>query len=77
MPNALLDLNTGRIIDGGLNVSLIYLVCVCQVSPSLSFCAGYSFSTFSLTWSSCYILLSVGDEPGIADSSMYFSNFCI
>ena len=73
MPNTLFDLNAGGIIDGGLNVSLVDLVnsgCVCGVSPSLSFCAGYSFNTSSLTWSSHDILLSVDDEPRIADSSM-------
>ena len=73
MPNALFGLDAGRIIDGGLNVSLVDLVnsgCVCEVSLSLSFCAGHSFSTSSLTWSSHDILLSVGDEPGISDSSM-------
>ena len=74
MPNALFDLDAGRIIDSGLNVSLFDLVnsgCVCEVSSSLSFCAGYSFSTSNLTWSSHDILLSVDDEPGIADSLMY------
>ena len=73
IPNALFDLDAGRIVDGGLNVSLVDLVncgSVCEVSLSLSFCAGYSFSTSSLTWSSRNILLSVGDEPRIADSSM-------
>ena len=73
MPNALFGLNAGGILDGGLNVSLVDLVnsvCVCEVSPSLSFCDGYSFSISSLTWSSHDILLLVGDEPGIADSSM-------
>ena len=66
-------LDAGRIIDGGLNVSLVDLVnsgCTCEVSLSLSFCAGYSFSTSSLTWSSHDILLSVGDEPRISDSLM-------
>ena len=37
---------------------------------AMSFCAGYSFSTSSLTWSSHDILLSIGDEPRIADSLM-------
>ena len=66
MPNALFDLNAGRIVDGGLNVSLADLVssgCVCVCGfHYLSICAGYSFSTSSLTWSSCDILLSVGDD---------------
>ena len=73
MLNALFYLDAGGIIDCGLNVSLVDLInsgCVCEVSPSLSFCAGYSFNTSSLTWNSHDILLSVGDEPVISDSSI-------
>ena len=72
-PRVLFDLNVGRIVDGGLNVALAGLInldCICKVSSSMSFCAGYNFSTSSLTWSSHDILLSADDGLEPADSSI-------
>ena len=74
MPNALFGFDAGRIVDDGLNVSLVDLInsgCICEVSLSLSFCSGYSLSTSNLTWSSHDILLLVGDEPGISESLLF------